>query len=169
MVREIPLTQGKVALVDDDDYNAVSQFKWRVVRSTVKNRVLFYAVRSLPKSEPKHIQALHQFLVRTDHEVDHKDGDGLNNQRSNIRPATASQNQANSHFKKPGASSRFRGVTWVRSRNRWQSVIQVNNKEFWIGRFHSEEDAARAYDAAAIAYFGEFASPNFPLESEQAA
>jgi predicted Zn-ribbon and HTH transcriptional regulator len=106
---------------------------------------------------------MHQ-LIAGSRNVDHVDGNGLNNRRSNLRPATKSQNGANAR-KNPGKTSRYKGVFWDRERSAWQAKIMVNRKALSLGRFASEEDAALAYDLAAREAFGEFALTNFqPLD-----
>lgn len=92
--------------------------------------------------------------------VDHKDGDGLNNQRGNIRIATQSQNCMNMTARTPSASSRFRGVTWHARAQKWQAQIGCNHLRYYLGSYDTEESAARAYDAAAIVLFGEFSRLN---------
>lgn len=166
MVKQLPLTRDKVALVDDDDYEAVKQFKWFALRDDKKDgREMFYAVRSVgSKVDGKwknKMFYLHRDLMPGVKQIDHIDGDGLNNQRSNIRPATKSQNAANRKNLSTTASSRFRGVSWFKPTKRWRACIKVNQKYISLGYFLSEEDAARAYDDAARLHFGEFASPNF--------
>jgi HNH endonuclease len=158
-VKTIPLTQGKVALVDDADYEVVSKFKWYALKS----RHTFYAVRNFPKGNGKQgLIRLHRFLLPGHPEIDHRDGDGLNNQRENLRPATRSQNEWGACHKRRGVSSVYRGVSWYSRDKKWLSYIHVSGKGKHLGYFLSEEDAARAYDTAARKYFGEFASPNFP-------
>lgn len=147
-----------VALVDDSDYVAVSEFKWRAQ----KGGRSFYAARSLPRVLGKApTLLLHQFLVPSSEQVDHRDGNGLNNQRENLRPATAVQNAQSFRRKKAETTSRFRGVNWDSPRRKWAAFIRVNGKNLFLGRFGVEEQAARAYDKAAREHFGEFASPNF--------
>jgi hypothetical protein len=96
--------------------------------------------------------------------VDHRNGDGLDNHRDNLRIATRSQNACNRHNTKSKASCRFSGLFFDKRRGKWMSRIVVNGKIF-LGYFDSEIDAARAYDAAAKKYHGEFARLNFPEEN----
>lgn len=166
MVREIPLSRGKVALVDDEDFEALSRHRWYAHRIPRKNGPpSFYAARSITRTingKPKNKQVLmHRVLMPGVVQVDHRDGDGLNNVRSNLRPATNSQNAANRRRKLTTASSRFRGVSWDKKRNRWEAHIKVNQRKRHLGLFDREEDAARAYDAAASESFREFAVLNF--------
>lgn len=159
-MKEIQLTQGKVALVDDSDFEAVNEFKWFAYR----NGETFYAARSVKKPDGQWVrQDLHRFLMPgAPDEVDHKDGDGLNNQRENLRPATHQQNMQGFRRKRPGATSKFRGVYWNKSHGKWQAQIRVKGALIHLGLFTSETEAGRAYDVAAQEHFGEFASLNFP-------
>ena len=96
-------------------------------------------------------------------DVDHRDGDGLNNTRSNLRLASRSQNMANVTRTVHGASSKYKGITFI-ARLRlhpWKAQITVGGQHIDLGRWATEEEAARAYDAAAVKYFGEFARTNF--------
>jgi len=152
-MKEIILSQGKVALVDDEDFDRVSVHKWFVNRIGNTN----YVSRNLSRGKT---QTLHRFLCPGIRLVDHKDGNGLNNQKFNLRPANRSQNGANS-VKQSGRSSKFKGVTWDKRCGLWQAGIMVSYKRLHLGRYESEEDAAHVYDYAAKIYFGEFARPNF--------
>lgn len=155
-MKEIPLTKGKVALVDDADFEAVNAFKWYVTKAGRR----FYAARG-----SKVRIYMHRFLMGPRVPgVDHRDGDGLNNQRENLRPATTAQNAQAFRSEKIGATSIYRGVRVRRHlRNaKWTAEIKVSGKKIHLGYFILETDAARAYDVASRKYFGEFASPNFP-------
>ena len=100
--------------------------------------------------------------------IDHRDGNGLNNRHTNLRPATDSQNQANKRKPKNGVTPSFKGVFWHGRDMKWAARIRVNGKRKYLGYFHSEVEAARAYDAVALLHFGEFAKLNFPLEQKAA-
>jgi hypothetical protein len=94
-------------------------------------------------------------------DVDHANGNGLDNQRHNLRPASRSQ-QGGNRRKQQRTSSRYKGVYWCKERRHWRAYIRVAGQMRWLGRFADEGDAARAYDAAALAAWGEFARLNFP-------
>lgn len=151
----IPLSQGAFALVDADDYDAlVAAGPWHLK----PNKYNRYA-RSTDRGGRKRLY-MHSLLTGW-RLTDHINGDGLDNRRANLRPATDSQNQANK--KKPvDNTSGFKGVYFKRDANGWIAKIVVRGKFIYLGRFASAEDAARAYDAAALEHFGEFARINFP-------
>lgn len=157
-MKTVLLTQGKVALIDDADYAVVSQFKW----CAVKNGERFYAARNIRKPNGKQkLQYLHQFLLPGVGKIDHRDGNSLNDQRYNLRPATTRQNAQGVQRKRPGTTSKFRGVCWHKTALKWLTQIRVDGHKIHLGLFENESDAARAYDAAARKYFGDFASLNF--------
>jgi hypothetical protein len=162
-VIEIPLTRGYVAQIDDSDLELVGLHKWcamvkRFPDGKIRN---IYAYRSIRVSGKQTTQFLHRFLLPVGNglDVDHHDHNGLNCQRYNLRPATKSQNQANSR-KSPGGTSEFKGVSWNAKRRRWIVQITLNGKTALIGQFHNENDAAFAYNSAAIKAFGNFAHLN---------
>jgi len=155
----IPLTQGKFARVDNQDFERVNQFKWFAQKQRTGN---YYAYRRIRLSNSERAsQAMHQFLLPGVKEVDHIDTDGLNNQRENIRPVTRTQNNTNRR-KFAGCSSRFKGVCWYGRDEVWAARIRVGQRCVFLGNYESEEDAAHVYDYAARIYFGEFARLNFP-------
>lgn len=155
-MKTIPLTQGKVALVDDADFERVNQFKWSAKRGGDN----WYAYRSAGYVGGRQKQVtLHVFLFPGHPRVDHKNGDGLNNQRHNLRPATHTQNMRNRR-KRAISSSQYKGVT--RRKSRWIAQIEILGKGMHLGVFDTEVAAARAYDTKARELFGEFSQLNFP-------
>lgn len=159
MTKEIELSQGKVALIDDADYEWLSQWKWCASR----RGNLWYAVRTirLPDGTRRPLK-MHRLITNAppDRLVDHIDCDGLNNQRSNLRFATMAQNIVNSPSVR--GISKYRGVTRNKRYGTWDTQIRTNGRRKWIGSYKTEVEAALAYDAAAREAHGEFARLNFP-------
>lgn len=157
-MKVIPLTQGKFAVVDDSDFRHLKKFSWCVMRA--KNT--FYAKRRAGGKDGGKILLMHREIMKApEHlDVDHRDGNGLDNRRLNLRLASVSQNLANLR-KRSKASSRFKGVSWSKPHKKWRSYIVLNYKQKHLGLFTEEKLAARAYDEAAIRIYGEFARPNF--------
>jgi hypothetical protein len=155
---EIALRYGGVAVIDDADYPLIADRRWH--RSPDG-----YAMAGAwsPTERRMRYVLMHRVILGLPDGVDtdHRDRDRLNNRRSNLRPCNDSQNHANKP-KKPGCTSRFKGVTWHRRCRKWQAVV---GSVQYLGLFQNEEDAARAYDAAALARYGEFALLNFPPEA----
>lgn len=164
----VELDQGHSATIDQADKELVAPYPWRHLRGH-NGKIYAYAQT---KSGPVY---MHRLIARTPagRETDHINGDGLDNRRSNLRIATCSQNLANrwkpQRVDGSAATSRFKGVSWYRSRNKWQSKITVDQHCKNLGRYDSEEEAAQAYDAAAAAHWGPFARLNFPSAREAAA
>lgn len=139
---EIQLTQGLVAFVDCEDFEMLSAWKWCAHRE----RSNTYAVR---RHNGK-IVRMHRFILQADGllDVDHIDGNGLNNRRGNLRAATRQQNLFNQTKKTPGCSSQYRGVCWVSDRNRWVAYIMADGRRKHLGYHLTELDAALAHDRA---------------------
>jgi hypothetical protein len=160
-VRLIPVGQGKYAIVDADDYDRLSKYKWQLCC----NGHTFYAFRwSSTRGGKKRQRVLmhHQIIDIPEGMVcDHINHNGLNNRKPNLRPATVSQNNCNTR-KRAHTTSRYRGVTWNARLNKWMAQIKANRRQIHLGVFDDEVEAAKAYDAAARKYHGEFAVLNFP-------
>jgi hypothetical protein len=160
IMKEIPLTQGKVALVDDEDFEKLNKFRWYARRS--KDRI--YALRNRRINKKRQTEYMHRRVARNilGNEVDHIDHNGLNNQRHNLRICSSGQNNMNQR-KRSKLSSKFKGVYWKKERRMWVAQIGYNGQgQKHLGYFTNEESAARVYDAKAKELFGEFASLNFP-------
>lgn len=153
-MKQIPLTQGKFALVDDEDYEELSAFKW----CAQKGRSTFYAMRRSSVVEGRKPIAMHREVLKCGprDKVDHKDANGLNNVRSNLRVATHAQNLRN-RGKQKNNTSGFKGVWFYRRRNVFQAIITVNGFRKTVGQFKTAEEAHAAYCAAASKLHGEFA------------
>jgi hypothetical protein len=163
-MREIPLTQGMVAMVDDEDYDLVSQYKWYARKSRGST---WYAGANIRKPDGKEtVIEMQRFLMGPSPDgrtVDHRNRNGLDNQRGNLRWATQSQQCHNSGIRRHNTSG-FVGVFWHKPAGAWAARIGKDRKCIRLGYFDTREEAARAYDAKAIELFGEFACLNFPSE-----
>lgn len=164
-MKTLELSQGKVAIVDDADYGWLSQWKWTAFRAKQPGR--WYAVRHSKRSEkvPGKNVFLHRAIMGLEYgdgrQVDHRDADGLNNQRSNLRICTQSQNNGNCRVRTSGKRwSKYKGVSYFINKHTGQQYWIVGCGNRRIGYFHDEKEAARAYNAAAKAYYGEFARLN---------
>lgn len=154
----IPLTQGKAALVSDCDFERLDVYKWCAQKIVRKSRTIWYAIRGVRTGRKVKIVKMHTEITGVVG-IDHKDGNGLNNQRENLRPATQKENSRNVR-KQINRSSRFKGVTRRSSDGKWQAQIMVDRKNHHLGYFDSETKAAAAYDKAARVYFKAFALTN---------
>ena len=150
-MKTIPLTQGLEALVDDEDYGFLSRYNWCAHNP---RGGLYYAVRR--DDESGRIIKMHQVLLgpKEGYEIDHEDGNGLNNQRNNLRFLTHSQNLMNYPKPKGIHSSKYKGVSLDRYGRGWSAYVNKNGKRFRLGYFPTEESAARAYDFKAMELYG---------------
>jgi hypothetical protein len=159
MAKTIALANGKgEAIVDDDDYEYLSQFKWRLNRGYASHSI------SMGKRDGKRVfinVQMHRLINKTPNGMytDHLNRDKLDNRKSNLRTCTLSQNQMN-HAKRQGAVSKYKGVSFCKQTGKWKSAIRVEGRGITIGRFSLEDDAALAYNDNAKQYFGEFAYLN---------
>jgi hypothetical protein len=159
-VKTITLTRGQIALVDDADFEALTVFKWQAHRGPHDST--WYAVRAAVVAGRETKLRMHRVIAGAADgiQVDHRNGNGVDNQRHNLRLATGSQNQQHRvRATRPQMASKFKGLSW--EQGRWRARILAEGRRIHLGAFASEIEAAKAYDAAALKYFGEFAAPNF--------
>lgn len=162
-MRRIKLTQDRYALVDDDDYDYLSQFKW------MYNRKRGYAVRNPPRilGYRKSVY-MHREIVKapSGFEIDHINNIKLDNRKKNLRICSHLENQRNLPLSRN--KSGYRGVSWYKPTNKWRATIKVDKKFKHLGLFINIIDAAKAYDNAAKIYHGSFARLNFGQRQEYA-
>lgn len=156
-MRMIPLTRGKFALVDNDDFHIVSRHKWyaRRHRHGPNRREQWYAVRTTHVGDRVVMINMHNEILNV-MPVDHANGDGLNNQFFNLRPATVTQNNFNARKRAKTSSSRFKGVHWCSTRKKWIAKITFLGQNNYLGQFPTEELAAAAYAEKAKQIAGPF-------------
>lgn len=155
-MRKISLSKGKFAMVDDCDYKKLSEYKWYYTNWG-------YAVRNISINRKQKLVYMHRVILSAPDglEVDHRDGNKLNNQSSNLRVCTQSENQHN-RTKYANNKTGFKGVYWHKKSNKFQTQIKSNNKiiYIYIGLFDSARNAARAYNTFARKIHGAFANLN---------
>lgn len=154
MAKLIPLTHGACALVDDGDYDRLMQHKWFLSRSG-------YAIRHVWTGEKSIAEHMHRVVIGADcngFDVDHINGDPLDNRRCNLRIATRSQNMANARAHRDGSG--YKGITFDKRRNKYFARICINYKTRFLGYYDTAEEAAEAYNKAAVNTFGVFSKLN---------
>lgn len=157
-MKEVPLSNGMVALVDDEDFDLVSRYRWYGARGRFGD--VWYAKTSVGGGKKAF---MHQLILprRAGCQTDHRNGNGLDNRRENLRYATHAQNQANQHARR--GRSKHVGVCWDKRCRKWMAYLRGAGGRFQnVGYLDSEEAAARARDEAAVALRGEYAALNFP-------
>jgi len=157
MPKEIQLTQGKVAIVDDDDYIKLIRCKWHCINNNGK----YYAATAIKSNAKWKIITMHRYILKPISTVfiDHINGCGLDNRKENLRFCTKAENNIN-RIKNINNTSGFKGVVWNKLSNKWQSQIKYNSKSIYIGTYDNIIDAAKAYNQAALKYHGKFANLN---------
>jgi hypothetical protein len=158
LVKQIELSHGKFALVDDDDFERINQNKWKF-----NNRG--YAVRLTHQNKKWKTHSMHRVILNAEDGqiVDHKNGDRLDNRKENLRIASPSQNCWNSKLCINNTSG-YKGVSLEKKTGKWNARIHINNKKIHLGAFENKHDAARMYNFWAIDLFGEFAQLNVITE-----
>lgn len=153
---KIELTQNKTVILDDADIELVSGYKWCAFKRDKK----YYALTSV-RFHGKNTNLLMHMLIlgkKPGYEIDHKNNDGLDNRRCNLRHATRSQNNMNK-LKSKGTSI-YKGVSWSNYHQAWKAQIKKDKVDHHLGYYSSEIEAAMIYNTATDKYFGEFAKPN---------
>lgn len=160
-MKEIPLTQGMVALVDDEDYEDASRFSW----FALANGRVTYAARH---GEGRQTVYMHNSVLgsRAGFQVDHANGNGLDNRRMNLRWATKVEQGRNRQCYRNNVAG-LKGVQRVQQSNRWRARITFDGRTHNLGCFDVPEDAARAYDSKAREVFGDFARVNYPTSGNE--
>ena len=161
-MRELKIKYDKVALVSDEDYDLVSQYEWCSHRKRRKGRYAWYVDREEKINGKWKTIQLHTFILGNPpdgYEIDHKDTDGLNNQRDNIRFVTRSQNMMNRQ-KAAGTSTKYKGVSFHKHNKRFIAYINHNLVRIFLGCFGTAEEAALAYNDKAKELYGEYALLN---------
>jgi hypothetical protein len=159
-VLTVPLTRGYVALVDAADYpRIIAAGRWN---ARPHGKTVYAQRRIVLPDGRRSTQQMHNFITGAIG-IDHRNGDGLDNRRANLRVTTQAQNCANTRIRSNNKSG-FKGVSWRAASNAWVAQIKRGDKSHHLGLFSSAKEAARAYDAAAVEFFGEYARINFPKE-----
>ncbi len=157
-IAEIPLTQGCHAIVDNENISLLNTHRWYTSSRASKGETRYAKRKEKGKTVLMHREIMN---APAGMQIDHINGNGLDNRKANLRLCNYSQNQQNQR-KKTRSTSRYKGVS--KDKKKWAARICINGKKIWIGRYHDEIRAAKAYDQKAIELFGEFANINFPSQ-----
>lgn len=157
MSKEIPLTQGKVAIVDDDDFELIKKYKWCAVKSCNT----YYAMRIDCTNKKRRFISMHRLIMDANSGVyvDHVNGSGLDNRKENLRVCNNSENCRNQRVR-INNSSGYKGVDWHKNLYKWRTRIMIDGKYTHLGLFSCIIKAAKCYNEAAIKHYGKFAKLN---------
>ncbi len=155
-MKTIKLTQDKVALIDNEDFKLINQYKWYAC----KCGNAYYTRRKVRDQRTEKIKTIymHRFIMNVVNSNVEVDGDTLDNRKRNLRTRTVSENRRNQ--KKTRGNSKFKGVCWSNRDNKWYAYIKVNRQKIHLGVFNDESEAAKTYNIAAQQYFGKFSRLN---------
>ncbi len=170
--RLVPLTKGAFTIVDEEDFAEVSRYHWKLLHSASHTHPTAERAFREPGNSKRYAISLHRELMKAGplQLVDHKNGNTLDNRRCNLRITDASGNARNIVFSRRQKRGGRKGVSWNKRARSWNARIHVRvpgeakARSISLGFFPTEDEAARAYDAGAREYFGEFAACNFPEE-----
>lgn len=157
MTIEIPLTRGYVARMDDADIAFAAGHSWHATALSATAKIVYACAKISGRCT-----TLHSLLCPNWEFVDHVDGNGLNNCRANLRDGTGFKNSANRELASNNTSG-YKGVGWNKRKSKWRASIMINGKAIFLGYFGTSEEAADAYDQAAVHHFGEYAKTNAML------
>lgn len=157
-MKKIKLTQGQYALVDDEDFEWLNSFNWCYYKA--RNNGGYAARKVGGRSDPKNVM-MHRLVNNTPEgfDTDHHDGNKLNNQKYNLRTATSLQNRYNRNSYK-GSTSKYKGVGWFKRDSKWRAYIVKDRKNYHLGLYENEQQAALAYNKKALEFHGKFARLN---------
>lgn len=171
MPKKIPLTQDKFAIVDDEDFERLNQYKWCAKKTWRKKyKDYFYAVRTVKIKGRKLMVFMHREILGLSYGnkklSDHKNHNGLDNRKINLRVCSKTQNGQNQRTQERKKTSKYKGVCWYKRCKKWIAKIKYLGNTIYLGLFESEEEAALTYDKKAKELFGEFALLNLNQSKE---
>ena len=160
-MKKILITEGEYAIVDDEDFIYLNRFKWHIVKDRYKTICVKTGLRDIEYSKHSVGLIMHFLLItrKPHYRIIHRNGNGLDNRKSNLM-LVKENNIANLRPKKKETTSQYKGVSWDKKRKMWQSQIKDNYRSIFLGRYHSEEDAAEVYNIKCKEIYGDTAYQN---------